>query len=44
MNVAGHQEKDEKTAKRKAGEESRQETDFTETVCCPSAFVQGAAR
>ena len=40
MNVAAHQEKEknEKTGKRKAGEERRQ-ADFKETV-----VVQGAAR
>ena len=45
MNVAAHQEKEknEKTRKRKAGEERRQ-TDFKETACYPSAVVQGAAR
>ena len=37
MNVAAHQEKDEKIGKRKSGEERRQETDFKETVCCSSA-------
>ena len=43
MNVAAHQdkEKNEKTGKRKAGEERRQETDFKESACCPSAVVQG---
>ena len=46
MNVAAHQEKEknEKTGKRKAGEERRQVTDLKETVCCPFAVVQGAAR
>ena len=34
--------KNEKTRKRKAGEERRQ-ADFKETACCPSAVVQGAA-
>ena len=45
MNVAAHQEKekDEKTGKRKAGEERRQ-TDVKEAACYPSAVVQGAAR
>ena len=42
MNVAAYQ-KNEKTRQRKAGEERRQ-ADFKETVCCPSAVVQGAAR
>ena len=43
MNVAAHQdkEKNEKTGKRKAREERRQETDFKEATCCPSAVVQG---
>ena len=40
MNVAAHQDK-EKTGKRKAGEERRQETDFKEAACCPFAAVQG---
>ena len=45
MNVAAHQEKkNEKTGKIEAGEERRQETDFKETECCPSAVVQAAAR
>ena len=45
MNVAAHQEKEknEKTRKRKAGEERRQ-VDFKEAACYPSAVVQGAAR
>ena len=45
MNVAAHQEKkkNEKTLKRKAGEERRQ-ADFKEVACYPSAVVQGAAR
>ena len=43
MNVAAHQEKDERTGKRKAGEE-RKQADFKETACYPSAFVQRAAR
>ena len=43
MNAAAHQE-NEKTGKRKAGEEKRQETDFEGTVCCPSAVVQEEAR
>ena len=45
MNVAAHQEKEknEKTGKRKAGEERRQ-ADFKEAACYPSAIVQGAAR
>ena len=42
MNVAAHQ-KNEKTAKRKAGKERRQ-ANFKEAVCYPSAVVQGAAR
>ena len=46
MNVAAHQEKwkNEKTGKRKVGEERRQTTDFKEAVCWRSAVVQGAAR
>ena len=47
MNVTVHQEKENneemKTRKRKA-EERRQATDFKETVCCPSAVVQGATQ
>ena len=45
MNVVAHQEKEknEKTGKRKAGEERRQ-ADFKETACYPSVVVQGAAR
>ena len=43
MNVAAHQEKDEKMDKRKEGEERRR-TDFKEAACYPSAIVQGAAR
>ena len=45
MSVAVHQEKEknEKTGKRKAGEERRQ-ADFKEAECYPSAVVQGAAR
>ena len=45
MNVAAHQdkEKNEKTGKRKAGEERRQ-ADFKEAACYPSAVVQMAAR
>ena len=44
MNVAAHQEKEknEKTGKRKAGEERRQ-ANFKEAACYPSAVVQGAA-
>ena len=44
MNVAAHQEKEknEKTGKRKAGEEKRQ-ADFKAAGCYPSAVVQGAA-
>ena len=42
MNVAAHQEKEknEKTGKRKTGEERRQ-ADFKEAACYPSAVVQG---
>ena len=45
MNVAAHQEKEknEKTDKRKAGEERRQ-ADFKEAACCLSAVVQRPAR
>ena len=45
MNVAAHQEKgkNEKTGKRKAGEQRRQ-ADFKEAACYPFAVVQGAAR
>ena len=46
MNVAAHQKKEkknEKTGKRKTGEERRR-ADFKEAVCYPSAVVQGAAR
>ena len=44
LNVAAHQkEKNQKTAKRKAGEERRQ-ADFKKAACYPSAVVQGAAR
>ena len=43
MNVAVHQdkEKNEKTGKRKAGEERIQETDFKKAACYPSVVVQG---
>ena len=48
MNVSAHQEeKNEQTkkGKRKAGKKKKrkQATDFEETVCCPTAVVQGAA-
>ena len=43
MNVAAHQEKNEKTGKRKAGKE-RKQADFKETACYPSAVVQSAAQ
>ena len=45
MNVAAHQQKkkNEKTGKRKAGEE-RGQADFKEAACYLSAVVQGAAR
>ena len=45
MNVVAYQEKEknEKTGKRKAGEERRQ-ADFKEAACYPSAVDQGAAR
>ena len=48
MNVTAHQEKkkkkETKTGKRRAGEKrkTKEATDFKETVCCPSAVVQGA--
>ena len=41
MNVADHQEKNQKTGKRKAGEERRQAIDFKEAACCLSEVVQG---
>ena len=43
MNVDAHQEKNEKTGKRKAGEERRQ-ADFKEAAFYPSAIVHGAAQ
>ena len=45
MNAAAHKEKEknEKTGKRKAGEERRQ-ANFKEATCYPSAVVQGTAR
>ena len=43
MNVTTHQEKDEKTVKRKAGVKRRQ-ANFKEAASYPSAVVQGAAR
>ena len=43
MNVATHQEKNEKTGKRKAGKKRRQ-ADFKEAARYSSAVVQGAAR
>ena len=46
MNVTADQEKknkETKTGKRRAGEKRKQATDFEETVCFPSAVVQGAA-
>ena len=45
MNVVAHQEKEknEKTDKRKEGEE-RKQADFKEAACYPPAVVQGAAR
>ena len=45
MNVAAHQdrEKNEKTGKRKAGEE-RKQVNLKKAACYPSAVVQGAAR
>ena len=45
MNVAAHHEKEknEKTDKRKEGEE-RKQADFKEAACYPSAVVQRAAQ
>ena len=43
MNLSTHQEKDEKTVKRRA-EVKRRQDNFKETACYPSAVVQGAAR
>ena len=49
MNVTAHQEKKEneetKKGKRGVGEKKKikQVTDFEETVCCPTAVVQGTA-
>ena len=45
MNAAAHKEKEknEKTGKRKTGEERRQ-ADFKEATCYPSAVVQATAR
>ena len=45
MNAAAHQEKEknEKTGKRKAGEERRQ-ADFKEAMCHSSAVVRGDAQ
>ena len=43
MKVAAHQEKNEKTGKRKAGEE-RTQADFKEAACYLATVVQGAAR
>ena len=45
MNIAAFQEKEknEKTSKRKAGEERRQD-DIEEAACYPSTVVQGASR
>ena len=45
MNVEAYQEKEqnEKTGKKKAGEERRQ-ADFKESACHSSAIVQGAER
>ena len=45
MNVAAHQEKkkNEKTGKTKERKE-REQADFKEVACYPSAVVQGAAR
>ena len=48
INVTAHQEKEKneetRTGIKKAGEERKQATNFKEVVCCPSAFVQGAAQ
>ena len=47
MNVTAHQEKNEETKKGKsrAGEKKKRKraNDFADSVCCPSAVVQGAA-
>ena len=43
MNVAAHHDKkkNEKTGKRKVGEERRQENNFTEAAGCLSAVIHG---
>ena len=49
MNITAHQEnkknKEMKMGKRRTGEKRKrkQVNDFKETVCCPTAVVQGAA-
>ena len=45
MNVTAHQKEETKKGKRGAGEKEnrKQAIYFKETVCCPSAVVQGAA-
>ena len=47
MNVTTHQEKNKETKMGKRGAENerkrKQATNFEETVCCPSAVIQGAA-
>ena len=43
MNVAVHQDKNEKTGEKKV-EERKQSTDFKEAACCFSAIVQRAER
>ena len=44
INVTAHQEKNEKTGIKKAGERRGQATDFRKAVCCPTSVVQRAAR
>ena len=43
MNIAGHQEKNEKMGNREAREERKRLTNFKEAARCPSAVVQRAA-
>ena len=38
-----HQEKEKNEGTKKSRKKRKQATDFEEAVCCPSAFVQGAA-
>ena len=37
---AAHQEKNEKTDKREAGEDTKRTTEFKEVACCSPAFLQ----